>query len=66
MNNNKVLGQVLAFLALLFLAPLVVKLCWNYVVTDWGLPYLTYWKAFAIIILVDFLFWLRGSGNIFK
>ena len=66
MNNSKVLGQVLAFLVLLFLAPLFVKLCWNYVVVDWGLPHLTYWKAFAIILLVDFLFWLRGSGNIFK
>jgi len=62
-NGYKALGTLVIYVVLLFLVPLFVQLCWNYVVVDWGLPHLTYWKAFVLTILVSLLSWPSRVSN---
>jgi hypothetical protein len=51
-----------------FLFALLVRLIWNAVIPDvFGLPEITFWQAFGLILLAKLLFgghgWRRGPNN---
>lgn len=45
---------IIAYIAIVLALP--IMLLWNYVIVDFGLPELTFWKALCLRVLCSFLF----------
>lgn len=49
------LGGLLLSFIVIFLSPYVVSLMWKWFVVNLGVPKIGYWRAFGLVLLVDFL-----------
>jgi len=65
-SGVKIAFGVVFFTGIVFLFGLVVKMLWNAVIPDiFGLPTITYWQAFGLLLLSQILFHGR-HGSHFK
>ena len=59
-----VLGGLVIAAVLAFLLGLLVMLLWNWVMPDvFGLPQITYWQGWALVLLAHILFKTGGNGG---